>query len=311
MIRAPYCTDQGVPVWTWYLMYVVLVLHVLLIQGPEKQAAQKIGREYGLFSITDTIQFHSIPRVLPKYCYLSVHHRWTSKQLEFHTMFAFLESFDEIHVAIGLNTHRLARYGLKWIPNWAFGALDLRDHDTGPHGRKYEAIVKPMVSAMKRGTSCAVIVFPDIAGSTHWGDRSMWLRDGLYVASAYTGVPIFDLLQFEPTPTEPSGPQVFGHIQGPEFVLGPYRPGVSFLDRQKDLDTEEFHAWRQHNDDLIQRWRIYWQQYLLQRVASFEETHEGCWSHEELGTCKRSEEDEIRKNLSRNLRARAFKLVPN
>jgi hypothetical protein len=86
---------------------------------------------------------------------------------------------------------------------------------------------------------------------------------------------------------------------------------VSFLDRQKDLDTEEFHAWRQHNDDLIQRWRIYWQQYLLQRVASFEETHEGCWSHEELGTCKRSEEDEIRKNLSRNLRARAFKLVPN
>jgi hypothetical protein len=211
--------------------------------------------------------------------------------LEFHTMFAFLSHFDEIHVAIGLNTKKIAKFGLAWLPHYIFGAIDLRSMKTSDE--KYFALVDPMQNAMQHNRKCAIVVFPDIAGSTHWGDRTMIARDGLYAASASLGIPILDILHFEPTVVSPGVSHVYFKYDTPE-ILNPKRNFFTY---------ESYKAWRLQSNHAIQQWKQGWQSYVVSTVDQFETHHEGCFLADEFSTCDRSQEPEILNNLSRNLTA--------
>jgi hypothetical protein len=290
-----YATKQNVNIWTWYCMYAIFILPWLLLQnGPSKQAAQRISRHYGLFTLSKTLHWYGAPRELPNHVYVSVHHRWTATPMEFHLIFAMLQQYDEIHVAIGLNTHKLRPYKLDWIPSAIFGAIDLRQLKTSED--KYFALLRPMQDAIRDGRSCAIVVFPDIAGSTQWGDRSMTCRDGLFAASMCTGLPIVDHLHFEPT------------VQGPHTTIHTTMrwPNKQHCNSSMQ-DARAYQRYREAYSHEIAQWTSLWESHVISTVETFETSHEGCFVDDSEATCSTYKEHEIFNNLRRNLRAKAFR----
>jgi hypothetical protein len=283
-------------VWTYYALYLfmnLVALWHLLTQGPEKTAPIYVAQQHGLFSLHRQIRFYGIPRELPKYCFVSVHHRRTATPLEFHTMFAFLKRFDEVHVAIGLNMSGLRKFGLSWLPTTLFGAIDLRSIQNSEE--KHLALVRPMVRAMQSGRSCAIAVFPDIAGSTHWGDRTMSARLGLYEAALALDVPILDLIHFEPTAVRPYS-TCFGSLTILDQTSTEQCPVLD----SKDAVTQFTH-WRKRSKRDIQMLRNLLHSRYMQWIDSFEFVNESCWAHEAHATSPKALETEVRNNMARSL----------
>lgn len=292
-IQSPYFTRQPVHIWTWYIFYSMFALHYLATNTRKRQAPQYVAKVYGLWCLSPRLRIHGLPKVLPNHLFVAVHHRMTATPLEFHIMFSFLEQYDEIHVAIGLNTKKLRRYGLGWLPEFTFGAIDLKKY-THSNERHY-ALVKPMHEAIQAGRSCAVVVFSDIAGSTHFEDRSMIARPGIFAASVCMGLPILDILHFEPMVAEPLVSTVLARFEWPHtYVKGTYET------------IEAYDEMRHTYQDLIDAWRLHWNSYVLHTIDTFETSFGGCFLHEELGQCDVRNEKEIINNLKRNLDAHIY-----
>lgn len=276
-------------VWSWYGVYIAelgpsIVLEFLkVVACPDKtrRIAQLVSRKYGLFCLSKEVRIQGLPSVLPEKLFVSVHHRWTATPLDYQVIFAFLSQYDEIHVAIGLNTKRLRQFGLSALFRNAFGAIDLTAFDASSD--KYDAIQSAMATSVG---SCAVVVFPDIAGSTHWGDRTMTARNGLFAASAHLAVPILDLVHIEP------GTPVYTTIDA-TLWSPPALPKT----------TASFAEWRRVYQKDIEAYRDTVHEAYVTKVDALESQWDTC---EDSAQCAVRDEAEITHNMTRNMKAGAY-----
>ena len=209
-------------------------------------------------------------------------------------MFAFLSEYDVVKVAIALNTDKLAPFGLQWLPKRLFGAIDFKSMESEKGSdQKYFAVYEPMAECLRLGLRCAVIVFPDIAGSTYWGDTSMSPRKGLYAASLSLGVPIVDIVHFEPS-VEADESTVYVSVHRPKNIASQPRPHMMSMD--------QYSTWRHDNNCSILSWRNRCADAYMSVVHAHEENYGVCHETND-SVCQ--ENRIVSSNLMRNRKARA------
>ena len=280
-------TECKQSVWHWYVLNIGYYAHFLVFNTPNQLAARRLAIDRGMFSLSKRVLCTGLPNTMPYCAYITAHHRRTATPLEYHAMFAFLGQYDVVRVAIALNTQRLAPLGLRWLPRFVFGAIDFKSLE-GPDA-KYYSIYEPMRDCILKGQRCAVIVFPDIAGSTYWGDTTMTARKGVYAASLALGVPIVDIVHFEPSVTDEATVDV-------SVYEAPTKQSVF-------LDNDAYKTWRRDNDAGISSFRHKLSQEFMRKVAHHESNYGVCPSGDANGVSVHNQV--VIDNLARNRKARA------
>jgi hypothetical protein len=273
-------------------------LKIVLAPDAARPVAQKLARRYGLFCLGPRVLLKGLPPTLPGQLFVSVHHRWTATPMDYQLIFAFLRQYDEVHVAIGLNTKALRRWRLGFLFEAAFGAIDLTACKTSDD--KYWSLVRPFQAAV--GRRIAVVVFPDIAGSTHWGDRSMTPRNGLYAAAVGLQVPILDVVHMEPTPA--------CSYTSVQCRLWDARHTAEKPVDPQAMDPTSWSLWRRHHTLEIEAFRDQVHGFYVRTIEALETACAACDPFDMEPVCPVRDEREIVHNMTRNLQAAALGQKP-
>jgi len=283
--------------------------------GSASRAYLQLAQTYGRQSILAILKrqshavcnsillFHLSPKVvitfvnfdvLPQTAYLSMHHRRPLQHLECFAQFIFSGHFQKQAVITSLGRQCGPKLGVQSAVNgflesvvnfttwYVFGSASISE-DTS-EGR-YWSIVKNI----EPGTCASVFVCRESA--QYFGDTEFYFRDGLYAASIFTGIPIFDFVIVEPTALKPYTSIDIIKLDPPKSHAAPHDP---------DFNALKYKSWRQQNARLIDDFTEVAERVHKDRILQIESIAASCYSDDQNGFSEANAviERDIKRNRS-------------
>ena len=206
----------------------------------------------GLNAIANRHRISGLPAKMPKFLFLSFHHRHYSSPAEFFSV-GLLESFQRIYVVVRLGFH-----ASKYLINSVIIFGKSKDE-------QYFTIYDLMHASMLDDVSCAVIVYTDRCGSAYFGHQEMLVRPGIHAASLALQVPIMDIAQVESTP-------VYDEMN----TFADMHEAPALEECPRIYDAESFALWRSTQTTSIEAYRLQTQQRFRSTIQRLEEPKSYC-----------------------------------
>jgi len=185
--------------------------------------------------------------------YLSCHHRATLHQVELYAQYMFNSLFD---------TYFITTLKTCFVPvlSYTLGYINIRS-------MKSEERYWTLVTELQNSSKKALSVFPDRSGSLHYGYTKHYFRDGVFAASLFTGIPIIDILIFEPKANKPST----------TIEIRLWTPNAfQCTDTHQVHNASDYTAWRHLNSVAIQAYTKQCETEYKSRIQELEEQYSSC-----------------------------------
>ena len=223
-----------------------------------KPSVANVGIQYGIHMLSEDVTIQDFSKGLQNYCdtniYISCHHRETIRKVDTCAQYLLSSIFDTYFISV-LNA-------CKWpMFHSIFGYIYIKHMKSD---QRYWTLVQTMLD---KKTKKALCVYPDRSGSLYYGYKDFYFRDGLFAASLFTGLPIVDILVFEPKANKPET----------TIELRLWSPDTFYCTQKDKIQNEkEYALWRHANKTVIDQYTQKCEEEYKSRIHELEVQHQSC-----------------------------------
>jgi hypothetical protein len=220
-----------------------------------KKATANVGIQYGIHMMSPEVTIEIVSKEIHNCAsfqnmYIACHHRETIQKVDTCAQYLFSSIFDTYFISV-LNA-------CKWsFFQSMFGFIYIKHMNSDD---RYWSLVETMLHANKK----ALCVYPDRSGSLYYGYQDFYFRDGLFAASLFTGLPIVDILVFEPKANKPET-TIELRLWSPDHV-----------NQGQVQNAKDYSVWRHANKHSIDAYTSKCEAEYKSRIQELETVHKSC-----------------------------------